>query len=409
MAWFHFASLLFTVCSIVAAFDIQEKSNVVVYYSGSGLNQRPLSDYCGDNSIDILILSFVYLFPHQANGYPGIDFGNRCSKDRYAGPGFDTQKDTSKDKLLKCPDLQKDLQICRQAEKTILLSLGGESTDYQLNGEQEGTNLAVQLWGMFGPRDSNWVSQGLPRPFDDGDTEFVVDGFDLDIEHKPDDNFAGYRAFVAKLRELYDSADGTYYLTASPQCVVPDANMGEIIKAGTFDMVLVQFYNTPACSARRWVDANSNYVPGNPFDAAGFTFDDWVKFLANTPSKDARVYIGVPASPAAANKGNEISSAQARSLAAAYYCNTNFGGISIWSATYASSNVEDGKNFFQNAKESLQALAADTRLPCYDPARAQPKQPSRVMVSGAATIHAFPIHGLRLRERVRHHLRLDVP
>jgi chitinase len=55
---------------------------------------------------------------------------------------------------------------------------------------------------------------------------------------------------------------------------------------------------------------------------------------------------------------------EARSLANAYYCKANFGGIAVWKATYAASNVEEGKNFFQNAKASLNAAASDQRLLC---------------------------------------------
>ncbi|KAI8626705.1 carbohydrate-binding module family 18 protein [Xylariaceae sp. FL1651] len=368
-----YASLLVpTLCCVVAAtFNVASKNNVVVYY-GQGPNQKPLSTYCADPSVDIIVLSFVHLFPQQANGYPGINFGNQCSGDRYPGPGYGGNRDASKDMLLKCPSLQKDLYTCRQTStKKILLSLGGGTSTYQLSGATDGTSFATQLWGMFGPRTSSWTSAGLPRPFDYDDATsrtvvgFSVDGFDLDIEHPSTDGSAGYKALATKLRSLYASASGQYYLTASPQCVVPDANMGDMLKAAAFDMVFVQFYNTQQCSARRWADANPNYVPGGPSNAAGFTFDAWVSFLAGTQySKSARVFIGLPGSSAAANAGFDLSSAQARSVAEAHYCKANFGGIAIWEATYAAANVEGGRNFFQNAKASLNAAASDKRLSC---------------------------------------------
>ncbi|KAI1433838.1 carbohydrate-binding module family 18 protein [Xylaria sp. CBS 124048] len=383
MACSNLAVLLFSLCCIVVsagAFDVTSKNNVAVYY-GQGPNQRPLSVYCADSNIDIIILSFVHLFPQQANGYPGINFGNQCSGERYSGPGAGAgagagvQKDASRDSLMKCPDLQRDLQSCRRTNKKVLLSLGGATPEYQLNGPLDGADFAHMLWGMFGPRQESWVSKGLPRPFDDGAAEFAVDGFDLDIEHAPaDNNFAGYKALVSTLREIYASHDGggkTYYLTASPQCIVPDANMAEILNAAAFDMIFVQFYNTPTCSARRWADANPNYTPGGGGaarpDPAGLTFESWVWFLASSPhSQNARVYLGLPGSPAAANPGSYVTSAQARALASAFYCNGRFGGISIWEATYAAGNIEGGRNlnFFQNAKASLKGLWSDPRIPC---------------------------------------------
>ncbi|KAK8058632.1 hypothetical protein PG994_009080 [Apiospora phragmitis] len=217
---------------------------------------------------------------------------------------------------------------------------------------------------MFGPRQNAWVQRGFPRPFDYNNIGFSVDGVDLDIEHPSSDASAGYKALVTKLRSLYATVPGTFYLTASPQCVAPDANMKDMLAATTFDMVFIQFYNTPQCSARRWADANPGYQPGNTFDAAGFTYDAWSTWLAGTYSKNARLYIGLRGSAAAANRGNDLSVAQDSRLANAYYCLANFGGMAVWEATYAGTNVAGGKNFYQNVKTALNAASKDPRQKC---------------------------------------------
>ncbi|CAJ2500704.1 Uu.00g035570.m01.CDS01 [Anthostomella pinea] len=298
------------------------------------------------NIIDIIILSF-------------------CSGDKYPSPGYGGKNQPASGQLLKCPSLQRDLYTCRQTStKKILLSLGGGTNTYQLNGAIDGDAFATMLWYMFGPRQASWVNRGMPRPFDNNNIGFSVDGFDLDIEHTPTDNFAGYKALVTKLRALYASVPGTFYLTASPQCVVPDANMGEILKATTFDKVFVQFYNTPQCAARRWADANAGYAPGGSFDTAGFTFDAWTAFLASTYSRNARLYIGLPGSAAAANPGNDLAVPQVQNLVDTYYCRSNFGGVAIWEATYAAANVVGGKNFNQNVKGALNIASTDSRLSC---------------------------------------------
>ncbi|KAI1496354.1 carbohydrate-binding module family 18 protein [Biscogniauxia marginata] len=386
-------------CSVAsaAAFNAASKNNVAVYY-GQGPSQKPLSTYCADPSIDIIILSFVNLFPQQANGYPGINLGNQCTEKTYPGPGYNgTESRPADDHLPQCPDLQRDLATCRKksADKKILLSLGGATPEYQLTGTADGEAFATMLWSMFGPRQKSWADEGLPRPFDDGTAAFSVDGFDLDIEHPSVDNSAGYKALVAKLRSLYATAKGTtFYLTASPQCVVPDANMAEILKSTVFDMVFVQFYNTPECSARRWADANSkssNKPRGSSSsssdpDPAGFTFDAWADFLAgagggssggggssssssssSSKARQTRLYIGLSGSASAgAGAGNNVSPAQARALAAAFYCRPAFGGVAVWDATYAGANVEagTGRNFYQAAKDALLAIDADPEADC---------------------------------------------
>lgn len=50
--------------------------------------------------------------------------------------------------------------------------------------------------------------------------------------------------------------------------------MASMISATAFDMIFVQFYNTPRCSAATWAAANLDYVPDEPSSPAGFTFDD---------------------------------------------------------------------------------------------------------------------------------------
>lgn len=314
----------------------------------------------------MIVLSFVHLFPQQGNGFPGTNFGNQCSGSVYPGPGYGGVNNTANNHLLICPDLQRALNTCRAtSSKKILLSLGGGTDAYQLTGAADGANLAILLWGMFGPRQAA-VQNGLPRPFDYGTASFSVDGFDLDIEHAaPDAAAVGYKALVAQLRSLFSQARTPFYLTASPQCVVPDANEGQMIAATAFDMLFIQFYNTPQCSARTWANANPSYSPGAAAAAgvntAGFTYDAWTAWLANTASRNAKLFIGIPGSASAAAPGNDVTVAQAANLANAYYCRANFGGISIWEATYAAGNVLNGKTFYQNMKA---ALTADSAAGC---------------------------------------------
>ncbi|KAI2469541.1 carbohydrate-binding module family 18 protein [Annulohypoxylon bovei var. microspora] len=360
-------ALVSTLVSIASgAFSSTSKKNVVVYY-GQGASQAGLATYCADSSIDIIVLSFVYLFPAQANGYPGINFGNQCGGTVYAGPGYNGTNNTVNNHLYQCPAIQKDLYTCRQSypSKKILLSLGGATTDYQLTGATDGTSFANLLWGLFGPRTTTWVNAGKPRPFDYNGVGFAIDGFDLDIEHQPTDSWAGYTALATQLRTNYAMVSGTtFYLTASPQCIVPDANLQGVLLKGTFDMLFLQYYNTPQCSAAAWVSANPNYKSGGTFNTSGFTFDQWVTWLSTTPSKNARLFIGLPASSSAASAASVVTPAQAQNLIDAYYCRSNFGGISVWEATYAAANVVNGLNFYQNMKKDLNTSSTNTKLSC---------------------------------------------
>ncbi|EJT80960.1 acidic endochitinase SE2 [Gaeumannomyces tritici R3-111a-1] len=202
---------------------------------GQGPNQKDLLHYCKEPSIDVIVLSFIHLFPAQANGLPGSNFGNQCRGAVYQGPGRDRSRDALQ---ADCPRLRSQVAACqRRHGKKLLLSLGGGTSGYQLTGAAAGRAFADQLWALFGPPDR---ASRLPRPFGDAAD---LDGFDLDIEHPPTDGGAGYRALAAGLRAHFASPAGRRkprYLTASPQCVVPDSNLSAVVRAVRFDALFIR-------------------------------------------------------------------------------------------------------------------------------------------------------------------------
>ncbi|RYP26937.1 hypothetical protein DL767_007859 [Monosporascus sp. MG133] len=180
---------------VLGLFSAVSKNNVALYYASS---YHP--------NIDVIILS--------------LDFGNQCWAETYAGPGYGGQNKPTRNRLLKCPDLQRDLYTCRQTStKKILLPLGGGTIAYQLRGAVDGENLAKQLW---------WL----------------------------------------------------------------------------------------------------------------------------------------PGSASAASPWFELTVRQAANLANAYYCRSNFRGVAIWDATYASQNVASDENLYQNLKAALNTASTNKRLSC---------------------------------------------
>lgn len=202
--------------------------------------------YCREPAIDVIVLSFVHLFPQQANGLPGTNFGNQCGGAVYPGPGPDPARDALQ---ANCPRLVPQIEQCQRIfRKKILLSLGGGVAGYQLTGADAGRAFADQLWAIFGPRPDGST---LPRPFDGESRVADLDGFDLDIEFPPVDGGEGYRALALRLRAHYASVPGRRkirLLTASPQCVVPDSNLSDVIRAVRFDALFIRkFFVFFAC------------------------------------------------------------------------------------------------------------------------------------------------------------------
>lgn len=198
---------------------------------GQGSNQKPLRHFCDDESIDIIPIGFVNVFPDQegANGYPGTNFANACGGSYYTSPD-------GKETLLlnSCPLIGEDIKYCQTQGKKVLLSLGGASPDVFIASDESAEKFADFLWGAFGPEQLSWEG---PRPFGDAS----VDGFDFDIESEADKISGpvdfGYATMVDRFRHLYEGEEKTYYISASPQCIIPDARLSDAISKAIFDFL----------------------------------------------------------------------------------------------------------------------------------------------------------------------------
>lgn len=88
--------------------------------------------------------------------------------------------------------------------------------------------------------------------------------------------------------------------------------MGNIINAVKFDMLFIQYYDTPECSAHEWVTSNPGYgVSTNTENSSGFkkNFDALVASLPASKSKDVKLYIGLLGSASAGVTGDYLDPA----------------------------------------------------------------------------------------------------
>ncbi|KAK5017123.1 Chitinase 2 [Cryomyces antarcticus] len=273
--------------SAVAAFDASSPTNVAVYW-GQGSNQARLVETCKNSAIDIVIVSFLNVFPDQGpGGFPGTNFGNACGGSVYKNNGVDT------DLLSDCPNIGADISACQTTYgKKVLLSLGGGAPlDYYIANDASATSFADFLWGAFGPQTSAWTTANKPRPFGSAS----VDGFDYDIESEispapanaPDYQTRGYATMINYLKNTLFPQDTSksYYISGAPQCVLPDAHLSSVIAASWFDFVFVQFYNTPYCSAR----AGINHAAGTTTN--DISYDGWANSSSLNPN--VRISIGL--------------------------------------------------------------------------------------------------------------------
>ncbi|KAI9808589.1 MAG: hypothetical protein M1825_003738 [Sarcosagium campestre] len=309
-------------------------------YWGQGADQKRLGNLCQSSSIDIIPIAFINVFPAQGiAGYPGSNFGNGCGDAKVKGPnGVDTQLQSS------CTEIAEDIPICQRLGKKVLLSLGGSVGNYSIPDDASAVTFADFLWAAFGPQQANPGQ----RPFGSA----TIDGFDLNIEQGTQ---VGYRALAVRLKDLYNTDPSRqYYLSASPQCVVPDAFLADAIQNAYFDYIFIQFYNTSGCSAR-------DYLVSQP---APTTFEQYAAAIPKWPNPKALIFVGLPGSTASTNDPKYylppngdlerfVTTVQSKFPA-------SFGGIMIWDATSAQNNVVDGKNYLDWSRQTLNRISGNT-------------------------------------------------
>lgn len=306
-------------------FNAESEDNVAVYYGTTpATTDGGLLSLCNNPNVDIVILSFVFSF-FDAGGYPSIDFGPGCS-------GQTSVQASSAPGLKDCSALSPEIAACQAMDKKVLLSLGGYNSNTSFASATQATDFASTLWDLFGA--GAGLDDGL-RPFG---TDVIVDGFDLDNENHSTEH---YETFATALRKRFTADDSkTYYLSAAPQCPIPDESipLGALQQA---DFVWVQFYNNPSCN----------------IDAPGFrqSFQAWSDLLGSgTQVRGPRLYIGAAGFEGAGSgyvKGSGLGT-RVRTARGLYV--ENFGGVMLWDGSEAARNVDQyGVDYLEYAKAAL--------------------------------------------------------
>lgn len=301
---------IFSLLLPALAINARSNSNVAIYWGqNSGGSQQRLSYYCDSDAVDIVILSFMHQFPSPIQ----LNFANAC-EGTYTANG-----------ILQCQTIAEDIKYCQNNGKTILLSLGGAAGSYGFSDDATAKQFAHTLWDLFG-NSKNLATND--RPFYDA----VLDGFDFDIEN----NWStGYPALATELRTLFQKdTSKNYYLGAAPQCPYPDASVGPLLKQSEIDFVFIQFYN--------------NYCN---LGSSSFNWDTWLDYAeTDSPNKNIKLFVGVPASSRAAGSGYNDPSAVSQYLTSDILNSKYFGGISMWDVSAGWSNTNSNGNFVENMK-----------------------------------------------------------
>ncbi|KAJ9146030.1 hypothetical protein P3X46_028349 [Hevea brasiliensis] len=194
-----------------------------------------------------------------------------------------------------CTGLSADIKQCQSKGIEVMLSIEGCACKSQL------TYRINFLGGQ---------SQSSSRPLGSA----ILDGIDFDIE-----GVSGlYRDDLARWLSGYSKKGNKVYLTAAPQCPLPDASVGNALKTGLFDNVWVQLCNNPPCQFAR---SNISSLE-----------DAWKQWNSDIPA--TKIFLGLPASPEAAGSGFIPVPDLASRMLPAIKGSSKYGGVMLWSKYY---------------------------------------------------------------------------
>ncbi|KAJ3062400.1 Chitinase 1, partial [Podochytrium sp. JEL0797] len=218
-----------------------------------------------------------------------------------------------------------DVLHCQSLGIRVGVSIGGGVGSVGL-AAGTGASVAQNLWNNFMGGNTSLANRVLPG--------VILDGIDLDIESANGNN-AGYAELANALRDLIVTSGKLYYISAAPQCPIPDANMDYTLKNGWFDFVSVQFYSALCGISFSGPQQGPNYADNSDNSSIwNHGAGSWMTQTTFWPNKNAKLMVGFPANGNAGNFGasDPMASVQANVPGWRALNPSIFGGLMWWDA-----------------------------------------------------------------------------
>lgn len=272
------ASLIASFLLLVSLFRSSQAAGIAIYWGQNG-NEGTLADTCATGNYQFVNIAFLVTFGN--NQPPVLNLAGHCNPSANA-----------------CTGLSNEIRACQSQNIKVLLSLGGSVGSYTLTSTDDARQVANYLWNNFlgGQSDS--------RPLGDA----VLDGIDFDIET----GSGMYWDELARALSAF-SSQRKVYLSAAPQCPIPDAHLDTAIRTGLFDYVWIQFYNNPGCHYA----ANADNLLA--------TWNQWSSSVQSN-----QIFLGLPASPDAAGGGYIPPDVLISQVLPSIRRSSKYGGIMLW-------------------------------------------------------------------------------
>ncbi|XP_023740724.1 acidic endochitinase SE2 [Lactuca sativa] len=271
------SALHLVISSITFSFLKPIEVGSIAAYWGQHTDEGTLAAACATGNYKFIMIAFLTTF--GSGQTPVLNLAGHC------------------DPASTCSGLSSDIQSCQNQGIKMFLSIGGAVGSYSLSSSEDAQQVSDYLWNNFLGGQSN------SRPLGDA----VLDGIDFVIESGSGEFWPD----LAKALALY-SAQKKVYLSAAPQCPIPDARHDSSIQTGLFDYVWVQFYNNPQCE----YGANA--------DALLARWNQWTQVNSN------QIFLGLPAATGAAGSGYIPPDVLTSSVLPSIKNSPKYGGVMLW-------------------------------------------------------------------------------
>ncbi|CAL9131071.1 unnamed protein product [Musa textilis] len=293
--------LLLAACLLLALTGRLRAEPCGAVYWGQNAYEGSLRETCATGYYKYVLLSSLNRFGHGR--IPQLNLAGHCDSTNGG-----------------CTFLSSDIISCQQDYNVkVMLSLGGPYGNYRLASRKDARNVAYHVWNSYLSYSST------DRPLGNS----ALDGIDFDIERGSIDHWDDLARFLS----AYSTPDRKVYLSAAPQCSMPDYYLQAAIDTGLFDYVWVQFYN--------------NYCEYSPDDVGTFV-QAWNQWTSTSVSK---VFLGLPASPEAAESGYIPPDDLINNVIPFVKSSPNYGGVMLWNRYF---DLINGYSPLVNSSDLLQ-------------------------------------------------------
>ncbi|XVF82616.1 hypothetical protein PTKIN_Ptkin16aG0063400 [Pterospermum kingtungense] len=270
---------------VLALIEVSHAAGGISIYWGQASSEGTLNQTCNSGLYKYVNIAFLNKF--GSGRTPVLNLAGHCNPTNGG-----------------CRIASSEIINCQRKGIKVMLSIGGGIGQYSLASDADAKSVATYLYNNF------LGGTSRSRPLGSA----VLDGIDFDIELGSTKFWVNLASHLAE----FSKKGKKVYLSAAPQCPIPDRFLGAAVSQGLFDYVWVQFYNNGPCQ----------YSAGNTKNILA----SWSRWASMKGVK--KLFLGLPAATAAAGSGYIPPGVLTSKILPVIKKSPKYGGVMLWNRYY---------------------------------------------------------------------------